>query len=78
MVWISRRNRKQLVAYVIGEAVDSAVFGFLCVFDGVRAVESVEIKGRFELRYTGETTVELNAQDAPMLHDLYNARKAPR
>lgn len=69
-------NQRQLLAHVIGEAVDSAVFGFLCVLDGVRAVESGGVKGRFELRYVGETSILLNAEQGDMLHDLYNARSA--
>jgi hypothetical protein len=68
------KDQQQILASVIGDAVDSAIFGFLCVLDGVRAAESGELKGRFELRYIGEGPILLNGEDKPMLHDLYNAR----
>jgi hypothetical protein len=68
------KDQQAILASVIGEAVDSAIFGFLCVLDGVRAVENGERKGRFELHYIGERAIWLNAEDKPMLHDLYNAR----
>jgi hypothetical protein len=64
---------KQMVAQVIKEAVDDAVFGFLCVLDGVSAVEPES--GDFEVRYirNGESTVLSPNQEAGYLHDLYNA-----
>jgi hypothetical protein len=48
------------------------VFGFLCVLDGVRAIESGPNKGDLELRYRGfrgETL--LNDPEREPLHDLY-------
>ena len=53
--------------------MDQAVFGFLCVLDGVRAVENGPDKGTFELRYLKDGSVLLNPQDEAMLHDLYNS-----
>ena len=31
-----------------------AVFGFLCVLDGVRAIEDTEVKGQLKLYYEKE------------------------
>lgn len=56
---------------VIQIAVDQAVFGFLCVIDGVREIENPESKGRLELRYVQDTTTVLNGLDGPMLHEMY-------
>lgn len=62
---------KQRLIEIVSDAVDNGVFGFLCVLDGVRSVESTSDKGRFELRYIREDTVLLNDPDKIMLHDLY-------
>jgi hypothetical protein len=64
---------KQMVTQVIEQAVDNAVFGFLCVLDGVSVVESNS--GNFELRYRrqGDTVVLSPNEEAGYLHDLYNA-----
>jgi hypothetical protein len=68
-------QQKEFVRSIVSDAVDSALFGFFCVIDGVRAVEDDTDKGRFELRYLkGESVVHLNSQDGIMLHDLYNAQ----
>lgn len=62
----SRRHLSQVIAL----AVDSAVFGFLCVLDGVRPVEHVPPAGQFELRYVKDGVTLLNPGGL-MLHDLY-------
>jgi hypothetical protein len=61
-----------MVSAVIATAVDGALFGLLCVLDGVRAVEDGEIKGEFRLHYIKGGVAVLNGPDAPFLHDLYN------
>ena len=60
-----------MVSSVILDAVDRAVFGFLCVIDGVRAIDDSEKKGALELRYVNDGSVLLNAPDGEMLHDLW-------
>ena len=60
------------VESVVTEAVDSAIFGLLCVIDGVRAVEPPGPKGRFELWHIGQDKVLLNGTDRAHLHDIYN------
>lgn len=61
---------KQRIDYIIRRSVDEAVFGFLCVLDGVRAIENGDDKGAISLLYEGEAIVKLNADGD--LHDLYN------
>ena len=59
---------------VIEHAVDSAVFGFFCVLDGVRVIEDDEVKGDFELRYIKGSTEALSGPALRMLHEIYNAQ----
>jgi hypothetical protein len=48
-----------------------AVFGFLCVLDGVRAIENGPNKGTLELRYRrGAVDVHLNEDEGSALHEL--------
>jgi hypothetical protein len=63
--------QKRMVLSVISDAVDRAVFGFLCVIDGVRAIDNGEKKGALELRYVKDGSVLLNPPDGEMLHDLW-------
>lgn len=68
---------KQVVNNIIKLAIDSSVFGFLCVIDGVRSInESVEDNGSLKLSYindaSGKETV-LNNPDEDYLYDIYNA-----
>jgi hypothetical protein len=53
--------------------VDRAIFGFLCVLDGVRAIEGARDKGRLVLFYDRESRVLLNNPDDEYLHDIYNS-----
>ncbi|PPD29448.1 MAG: hypothetical protein CTY19_17430 [Methylomonas sp.] len=67
-------EQKEIVKSIVSDSVDSALFGFLCVIDGVRAVENGPDKGKLELLYSKEESVQLNSPDGLMLHDLYNAQ----
>ncbi|MCQ8129772.1 hypothetical protein [Methylomonas rivi] len=67
-------EQKAIVKSIVSDSVDSALFGFLCVIDGVRAVENGPDKGKLELLYSKEESVQLNSPDGLMLHDLYNAQ----
>jgi hypothetical protein len=69
------KDQQGIVANIIKDAVDRAVFGLLCVLDGVRAVEDGPIKGHFELRYVKTNVTVLNAPDGEMLHDIYNGQE---
>jgi hypothetical protein len=67
---LDEESRRKLVR-IIKTAVDQSVFGFLCVIDGVRAIENSPDKGRIELRYITDKTVILNPPNGDMLHELY-------
>jgi len=67
-------SQKKLLADAIKEAANGAVFGFLCVLDGVRAIEDDKPQGVLELRYVkGNISFILNPPDETMLHDLFNS-----
>jgi hypothetical protein len=70
--WINSLSalEKKYLERALSEAVDSALFGFLCVLDGVRVIEDDEEKGDFELWYKGEIDTLVNS-DIDFLHDLY-------
>lgn len=61
-----------MLSGIIARSVDSGIFGFLCVLDGVRVIEDDETKGDFQLNYIKGSKSLLNAADSPMLHDLYS------
>lgn len=67
---------QKAVAEVAQMSAHGAVFGFLCVLDGVRAIEDGEQRGEFELNYVqnGKVSVRLNPLSGDMLHDLFNAQ----
>jgi len=50
---------KTMVGKVIEEAIDSSIFSFLCVLDGVRPIEYDEDKGDLQLFYTKAGVKEL-------------------
>ena len=56
------------------EAAELAVFSFLCILDGVSAVENESEKGELRLQYVrGEENINLNDAAEGFLHDAYNA-----
>jgi len=61
--------------WIIGRSVDSTVFGFLCVLDGVRAIEGIEDDAKLILDYrTDSGAVRINDEASEIsLHDIYNA-----
>lgn len=64
-------RQKQILLAVLQDAVDRAVFGVLCVLDGVRAIENDSYKARLELRYVKNGSVLLNPPEGEMLHELW-------
>jgi hypothetical protein len=69
---LSPTDRAQ-VHETIQLAVHSAVFGFLCVLDGVRSVRNPDgLEPRFALDVLeGDLRSPLNPASGPMLHELY-------
>jgi len=72
--WYKQLNdeNKTMVLKVIKESVEMSVFGFLCVLDGVTAIENEEMKGTLSLHYEKNNTRELiNHPDKEYLHNLF-------
>ncbi|WP_316812828.1 hypothetical protein [Pedobacter heparinus] len=67
---------KKIINEIIYEAIDTGIFGFLCLIDGVRSVnmngEENHLKLTFINDNTGKETV-LNNPNQDFLHDIYNA-----
>lgn len=63
---------KEMVQRIISESVESAVFGFLCVLDGVRAIEDDENKGELLLFFQKDgERILLNDPAGGNLHELF-------
>jgi hypothetical protein len=71
-VWYKSLSQEQKRGFgpVIQDAVESSVFGFLCVLDGVRAIENGPGKGRLELRYIKDDQTTIINPEILVLHDL--------
>ena len=62
------------VASIIRDAVHAAVFGFFCVLDGVRAIDTNPSECALELDHvSGSGRVRLNPEEGEMLHDVYQS-----
>jgi len=63
---------QDMILKLVKKSVETSVFGFLCVLDGVRAFEGREEKGRLKLIYeSGSESILLNDPDVnEALHDL--------
>ncbi len=73
-IWYNQLNEndKTVVGQIIKESVEAAVFHFLCVLDGVAAIEN-ENKGELKLYYeNGNIQKLLNDPEMEFLHDLFN------
>jgi hypothetical protein len=64
------------VRFAVRDAAHAAVFGMLCVLDGVRSFD--DAKGSLELHYVAPdgSTIKLNPHDDD-LHDIFNALVHP-
>jgi hypothetical protein len=67
-------HEREMVQHVAEDAAHAAVFGTLCVLDGVRRFDLANPPGTLELWYVrGEQRVRLNRSVGEMLHDAWNA-----
>jgi hypothetical protein len=66
-----QEDEKLILSSIIFDAASQAVFGFLCVLDGVRQIENGADKGRFELRYIKDGSTWRNSPEQFMLHELW-------
>jgi hypothetical protein len=62
---------RQNVERAIEITARAALFGFLCVLDGTRAIEDGPAKGTLDLRYRqGAKDISLNDDAGEVLHEL--------
>ena len=67
-------TERQNLRVIMSEVAHSAVFGFLCVLDGVRAIEDSEEKGELQLAYVKAGKKQLlNGPGKDELHDIFLA-----
>lgn len=74
--WYNNLDNKSsdYISSVIKIAIEQAVFNFLCVLDGVSAIENIEEKGTLKLFYEKDNnSILLNNPDNDYLHDIYNS-----
>jgi len=74
--WVSKlpENEKEKIQKIINRAVHAAIFGFLTVLDGARAIESTPEKGQLKLFWEKEAEkILLNDPENEDLHDIYQA-----
>jgi hypothetical protein len=65
-------ENQAVLADALNDAAEGAVFGLLCILDGVRAIENGPDKGRLELYYVnGDQKVLLNDPAEEELHNLF-------
>jgi hypothetical protein len=70
--WYNKLNdsEKSIVIQIIKESVEMGLFAFLCVLDGVKAIENTD-KGVFKLYYeNGNEKVLLNNPENDYLHNF--------
>jgi hypothetical protein len=73
--WFNRlpEAEAEMVLRAVNLAVDVSVFGFLCVLDGVRAIERGEDKGEIRLSYIRrDEETRLNGSGDLDLHDIFH------
>ncbi len=62
------------VEEIIKQTVHASVLGFLCVLDGVSAIESTSEKGSLELIFNKNgNKILINDERGEMLHDIYQS-----
>jgi hypothetical protein len=64
-------DQRMTLSSIMRAVADRAVFGFLCVLDGVRPIEEGFLGGRFELRYMNGNSLLLNPLEGEVLHELW-------
>ncbi len=74
--WVSKlpENEKEKIQKIIKRATHAAIFGFLTVLDGAKAIESSPEKGQLKLFWEKEAEkILLNDPENEELHDIYQA-----
>ena len=66
-------ENKEIVNKIISESVSEAIFGFLCVLDGVRSISKQGELNNLELSHVNASQKTLlNSEQGEYLHDIYN------
>ena len=66
-------DKKKVVNTIISEVANEAIFGFLCVLDGVRSISKADELNNLELTHVGNSRKTLlNSEQGEYLHDIYN------
>lgn len=71
--WYNNLNEtdREMADRIIKRSVESGIFHFLCILDGVSTIESGTDKGVLKLIYEkGDETVLLNDEQTEYLHDM--------
>jgi len=69
-------SEQKMLREALTDAAERAVFGIMCVLDGVRAIENGPEKGSLELYYVkGDQRVLLN-DPQEVLHDLFQGMRS--
>jgi len=69
----------EMAEFISATGVDAGIFGVLCVFDGVKAIEGTGPKGTFKVVYEspqGEISV-INRDSDELMHDIYRGLVPP-
>lgn len=70
-------NDQTMLREALTDAAESAVFGVLCVLDGVRAIESGSEKGTLALYYIkGDRKILLNDPKNEELHNVFQGMRS--
>lgn len=67
-------DERQKIHEIISLAIDNSIFGFLCVIDGVRAIEDTAPFGKLKLSYVNNDVEIVLNDDDEYLHDIYKAQ----
>jgi hypothetical protein len=67
-------REKSFIYKIVELSVETSVFGFLCVLDGVRQIGNVGDKGELKLYFSKNDSMNLlNDHNEEYLHDIYNS-----
>ena len=64
-----------MLAEALKDAAEGAIFGLLCVLDGVRVIEDAPDKGGFELYYVKVDKRVLLNPSGDELHDIFQSMR---
>ena len=70
-------ENQQMLLELLNDFAENTIFGFLCVLDGVRAIENGPDQGALELYYVKRNVrVRLNDPSKEELHNLFQGMRS--